>query len=69
MRQVFDGKLGERVRIESGDFYDQKIGRVVRKHPLSSDTFYIVEFETPVEAGGMPIFSAAFAPSELQIIV
>ena len=69
MRQVFDGKLGERVRIESGDFYNQKIGKVVRKHPLSYDTFYIVEFETPIEAGGMPIFSAAFAPSELQIII
>ena len=69
MRQVFDGKLGERVRIESNDFYNQKIGKVVRKHPLSSDTFYIVEFETPIDAGGYPIFSAAFAPSELQIII
>ena len=69
MRQVFDGKLGERVRIESGDFYNQKVGKVVRKHPLSSDIFYIVEFETPIELGGVPIMSAAFAPSELQIII
>ena len=69
MRPIYDGKLGERVRIESGDFYNQKIGRVVRKHPLSADTFYIVEFDTPVEAGGMPICSAAFAPSELQVII
>ena len=69
MPQVFDGKLGERVRIESGDYYNQKIGRVVRKHLLSADTFYIVEFETPVEVGGIPIASSAFAPSELQIIV
>ena len=69
MRQVFDGKLGERVRIESGDFYNQKIGKVVRKHTLSSDTFYIVEFDTPIDAGGYPIISAAFAPSELQSIV
>ena len=69
MRQVFDGKLGERVRIESGDFYNQKIGKVIRKHLLSSDQFYIVEFETPVEAGGIPITSSAFAPSELQIII
>ena len=69
MRHVFDGKLGERVRIESGDFYNQKIGRVIRKHPLSADTFYIVEFETPVEVGGFTIASSAFAPSELQIIV
>ena len=64
MRQVFDGKLGERVRIESGDFYNQKVGKVVRKH-----TLYIVECDTPIDAGGYPIISAAFAPSELQIIV
>lgn len=38
MRQVFDGKLGERVRIESGDYYNQKTGRVVRKHPLDVQT-------------------------------
>ena len=69
MRQVFDGKLGERVRIESGDYYNQKTGRVVRKHPLDADTFYIVEFDAPVEVGGIPITSSAFAPSELQIIV
>ena len=69
MQQVFDGKLGERVRIESGDYYNQKIGRVVRKHLLSADTFYIVEFDAPVEVGGMPITSSAFAPSELQIIL
>ena len=69
MRQVFDGKLGERVRIESGDFYNQKMGRVVGKHPLSSDIFYNVEFDSPVETGGIPITSAAFAPSELQIII
>ena len=69
MRQVFDGKLGERVRIESGDFYNQKVGKVVRKHLLSADTFYIVEFDAPVEVGGIPIASSAFAPSELQIIV
>ena len=69
MRQVFDGKLGERVRIESGDFYNQKSGKVVRKHLLSADTFYIVEFDAPVEVGGIPITSSAFAPSELQIIL
>jgi hypothetical protein len=69
MRQVFDSKLGERVRIESGDYYNQKVGRVVRKHLLGTDTFYIVEFDAPVEAGGIPITSSAFAPSELQIIL
>lgn len=69
MRQAFDGKVGERVRIESGDFYNQKIGRVIRKNPLSNDIFYIVQFETPVDTGLYPIYSAAFAPSELQIIL
>ena len=69
MRQVFDGKLGERVRIESGDYYNQKIGRVVRKHPLSEDIFYIVEFDVPVDVAGHMITSSAFAPSELQIII
>ena len=69
MRQVFDGKLGERVRIESGDFYNQKTGVVALKVPLSADVFYHVELDEPIEVAGRMVPGALFAPSELQIIV